>query len=248
MTIISLGAGVQSTVMALMSECGELPKADAAIFADTQWEPRHIYEHLDWLESQLSYPVYRVTGGNLRNVLLEKKTDKWRYALPFYMDGSIGKRQCTTDYKIVPIRKKVRELSGGASGTVQWIGITTDEASRMKPSGVQYITNVFPLIDLRMSRRDCEKWFHSRYPGRELRKSSCLGCPYHSDRQWREIRDVPEQWADVVEVDRSIRDTPNGKQYMHRSAKPIELVDFSTAEERGQTNLFENECEGMCGL
>ena len=37
--VLSLGAGVQSTTLLLMSELGELPLLDAAIFADTQSEP-----------------------------------------------------------------------------------------------------------------------------------------------------------------------------------------------------------------
>ena len=50
---LSLGAGVQSTVLALLADRGEygLPKPDVAVFADTGWEPPHIYEHLDWLQS-----------------------------------------------------------------------------------------------------------------------------------------------------------------------------------------------------
>ena len=38
---LSLGAGVQSTVLALMAERGDhgLSKPDVAIFADTGWEP-----------------------------------------------------------------------------------------------------------------------------------------------------------------------------------------------------------------
>ena len=36
--VISLGAGVQSSVMALMAAKGEIgPMPDCAIFADTQW-------------------------------------------------------------------------------------------------------------------------------------------------------------------------------------------------------------------
>ena len=59
MNIISLGAGVQSSVMALMSAKGQItPMPDCAIFADTQWEPEAVYEHLDWLESQLPFPVF----------------------------------------------------------------------------------------------------------------------------------------------------------------------------------------------
>ena len=52
--VISLGAGVQSSVMALMAAKGELtPMPEAAILTDTQWEPKDVYEHLDWLEKQL---------------------------------------------------------------------------------------------------------------------------------------------------------------------------------------------------
>lgn len=38
---LSLGAGVQSTTMALMAAHGEIgPMPDCAIFADTGWEPK----------------------------------------------------------------------------------------------------------------------------------------------------------------------------------------------------------------
>jgi len=45
--IISLGAGVQSTTMALMAAHREIePMPDCAIFADTGWEPKAVYDHL----------------------------------------------------------------------------------------------------------------------------------------------------------------------------------------------------------
>ena len=62
--ILSLGAGVQSSTMALMAEEGEFGvKPDAAIFADTGWEPTPVIEHLEWLKTQVSYPVYTVCKG-----------------------------------------------------------------------------------------------------------------------------------------------------------------------------------------
>lgn len=36
--------------------------------------------------------------------------------------------------------------------------------------------------------------------------------------------------------------------FLHRSCKPLSEVDFSTEEERGQLDMFNNECEGMCGV
>lgn len=49
MKILSLGAGVQSSTLALMCEAGEIEKPDYAIFADTGWEPRHVYQWLDYI-------------------------------------------------------------------------------------------------------------------------------------------------------------------------------------------------------
>jgi len=54
MRLLSLGAGVQSTVLALMSADGTLPKVDGAVFADTGWEPKRVYEHLFRLRDVLS--------------------------------------------------------------------------------------------------------------------------------------------------------------------------------------------------
>ena len=69
--IISLGAGVQSTTMALMAARGEIaPMPNCAIFADTGAEPLAVYRHLDWLEGVLPFPVYRVSAGNLRDEIV----------------------------------------------------------------------------------------------------------------------------------------------------------------------------------
>jgi hypothetical protein len=65
------------------------------------------------------------------------------------------------------------------------------------------------------------------------------------------LRDGPaHEWQDAIEVDAAIRSQPGfrGQQFMHRSLKPLAEVDLSTAEDHGQLNLFNNECEGMCGV
>lgn len=63
--ILSLGAGVQSSTLALMAAHGEIERPDCAIFADTQAEPESVYRWLDWLETQLPFPVLRVTKGEM---------------------------------------------------------------------------------------------------------------------------------------------------------------------------------------
>ena len=263
--ILSLGAGVQSTTLALMAEAGEIDRPDCAIFADTGWEPRAVYEHLDRLASSLSYPVYRVSAGNIRDDIEAKHTKRTgRFSsVPWFMlddkgNKGMGRRQCTAHYKIEPLARKVRDLFGhNGRGRVRGvaeilIGISTDEAHRMKPARVRYMRNRWPLIEACMSRAACERWLANA--GWHAPKSSCIGCPFHSDAQWRDLRDnAPEEWADAVRLDAVIRDGGSArgiraKQFMHRSCKPLAEVDLSTWAERGQADLFGQECEGMCGV
>lgn len=259
--IISLGAGVQSSTMALMAAKGEIgPMPDAAIFSDTGWEPKHVYEWLDYIESQLPFPLYRVSAGNLRNDILTRSnsTGQRFAAVPWFMrlpngKEAMGRRQCTAEYKLRPIQRKVVELMEGKrpkGGAEVWVGISTDEVIRMKDSRVQYIRNRWPLIEQRMSRADCLRWFEKNGLQRPP-KSSCIGCPFHSDAMWRDLKaNYPEEFADAVAVDRAIRNQSGfkGEQFMHRSLKPLDEVDFRTDAEIGQADLFNNDCEGMCGV
>ena len=264
MNVLSLGAGVQSTTMALMAAHGEItPMPDCAIFADTGWEPKPVYEHLRWLMSDnvLPFPVHIVSVGNLRSDLIAgtNSTGQRFASVPWYTlsprgKAGMGRRQCTQEYKLKPIRRKVRELLGDKTpkgGATMWIGISLDEAIRMKPSIVGYIVNRFPLLEGKITRRECLMWLQS-HGYTKPPKSSCIGCPYRDNKGWRAMRDNrPEEWADAVELDRQIRRRPgmrNYDQFMHRSLKPLDQVDLSTAEDRGQLNLFNNECEGMCGV
>ena len=269
LTVISLGAGVQSTTMALMAAHGKItPMPDYAIFADTQWEPKAVYDHLAWLRSPnvLPFPVHVVSAGNIRDdILARRKTTSGRFAtVPWFTINSdntkgMGRRQCTNEYKLTPLAREMRRLLGAeprqrmARGSVEvWIGISTDEAGRMKPARQQWIKNRWPLIDAEMNRNDCLRWLERNgYPAPP--KSSCVGCPFHSDHMWREIKNnSPDEWADAVIVDAAIRQGESrgirGVEYMHRSCVPLDQVDLSTAEDRGQLNLFMNECEGICGV
>lgn len=270
--IVSLGAGVQSSTMALMAAHGEIePMPECAIFADTQAEPQAVYEWLDWLEKQLPFPVYRVTAGSLMAESLELKKTKdgkgqyVRNVIPAYFindkTGHKGMllRKCTADFKVAPIKRKQRELlkQNGQKKLSSWIGISVDEASRMKPSGVNYATNRWPLIELGMRRLDCLKWMEKRgYP--HPIKSACFFCPYMPNAQWRELkRHHPKDFQAAVKFEKdwniSIQrdDRPsqlNGTIYLHRDCKPLGEIDLDTAEDHGQVDMFKNECEGMCGV
>jgi hypothetical protein len=281
--ILSLGAGVQSTTVLLMSCIGELPKLDAAIFADPGWERKRTYQHLDWLEVQaqrVGIEVHRVSAGNIKqDALLSQvrgtKAQGQRWAsMPLYtrelkqvpgveivaMTESLGmiKRQCTKEYKIEPIERKLRELLGykprqvmPTGAVVQWFGISRDEMRRARLSRKRWITNHYPLIfDVPSTRYSCEQWLRAH----ELPippRSACIGCPFHSDAEWRDIKDNdPDEWTDACAFDQAIRNCGGmrGQMFLHRTCKPLAEVDLSTREERGQMSLWNQECQGMCGV
>ena len=174
---ISLGAGVQSTALYLMAVEGELtPKPDFAVFADTQSEPKHVYTHLKWLIDTFGHiiPIHTSTEGNLR----DRAVRGGFTPVPFWVerDGreSLGRRQCTRQFKLEACKQEVRrelglskgERAAGKYSVECWVGISVDEATRAKPSRDSWITNRFPLLyDIPMRRGDCLQWMEERgYP------------------------------------------------------------------------------------
>lgn len=274
--VLSLGAGVQSTALALMAAEGEIgPMPDAAIFADTGAEPLAVYRHLAWLSSGvLPFPVHVVSGGNLAKDLkrgFSTVGGTGRFAsVPFFIkrmkannasfDLSMARRQCTRHYKIDVLERAQRKLAGYPvrasipDGAVEvWIGISLDEAMRAKPARKRWQVNRHPLLDYRITRTHCLAWMEDHgYP--RPPKSACTFCPYRDDAGWRDMKDNdPESFAQAVEVDELVRHSGHmskrrNELFVHRSLKPLAEVDLSTAEDRGQLNLFNNECEGMCGV
>jgi hypothetical protein len=130
-----------------------------------------------------------------------------------------------------------------------------DELYRVKENRERWIDNRYPLIEREMTRHGCLEWLKSNgYP--VAPKSSCIGCPYHSDSYWRMLRDqYPDEWADAVAFDKSIRNGLSkvlNDAYLHRSLAPLDEVDLRTIREKGQMTLwdddFTEECEGMCGV
>jgi hypothetical protein len=274
LNIISLGAGVQSSTMALMAAHGEItPMPDCAIFADTQAEPKSVYVWLDWLVKQLPFPVYRITAGSLREESLKlRHSNKTRGAV--YMRGAIpaftkhedgGKRgflhrQCTAEFKIRPLTKFMRGLCDWKRGeqrklVIKWIGISMDEAHRMKPSREEWSDHRYPLVEANITRGGCLQWMEiNGYPTPP--RSACTFCPFHSDQEWQRLKtEEPEAFADAVNYEKRMHEATKqqnvlrGTPFLHASCKPIGEVDFSTdAENSGQLSLFGNECEGICGV
>lgn len=261
--VLSLGAGVQSTTLLRMVIHGELPPVDHAVFADTGWEPPAVYRHLETLRTECDdagIPLHIVTAGNIRDDTL--RPNERAAALPLHLlndDGTeaLARRQCTAEYKLKPLVAKQRELAGLRPGErcsehriTSIIGISWDEMQRMRDPMFRWIRNEYPLVDRYVKRSDCIRWNTSHgYPTPP--RSSCIGCPFHSNAEWRAIRDDPDLWADAVAFDEAIRAPQKGRRsagFLHRQRVPLKVADIRSEEERGQGTLFDAECEGMCGV
>lgn len=272
MRFLSLGAGVQSTTMALMAAKGMFDAMpDYALFADTGAEPASVYKHLEWLSNGiLPFPIIVVSDKNLlTDITIGKNSTGQRFAaIPYFLDRSMtghpkgmGRRQCTKEYKIEPLARAQRQLLGYVpraripAGTAEvWIGISTDEAIRMKPARAPWQTNRWPLIEHRISRSDCLAWLdRNNYP--RPPKSACTFCPYRSDEQWLMMkRQDPDAFEQAAYVDDFLRSDAAGNRqklkavpFIHSSLKPLREVTFDPSR-TGQNDLFGDECEGMCGV
>jgi hypothetical protein len=281
-SILSLGAGVQSSVLLLLSCLGILPKLDAAIFCDTQWEPAAVYTHLWWLAEQAAaagIPVLIGSAGDLRADMLRSmvrgtkdKEQRWVSMPLFTKDretehGGMIRRQCTQEYKLNVIERIIRRdilgLRKGERGPAdvhvqQWIGISLDEKKRMRVSDKRWQTNQYPLIgwpeqtlEKRWTRAMCHQWFAEHYPSQMLPRSACIGCPFHSDEEWREMKEHrPDEFADACDFDYRIRTCGGmrGDVFLHASRIPLADVDFTVSNPTQQNLFATQECLGMCGV
>jgi hypothetical protein len=231
---------------------------------------------------EVTFPIYIVSPGfSLSEYSLERRVSKksgkqyLNNYVPYFLDNPKGvafmkNRKCTGRFKIQEIKKKVREILGdkikdwrrehrrGMKPPVlvqQWIGISTDEIQRMKMSDVPYIENVFPLIDVRLSRQHCIEGL-ARY-GWTAIKSACVFCPFRDNKGWQELKtSFPDDFAKAVEFDEAMRlgldeydEVVRDKAYIHRSLKPLKDIEFVSGVPDPQISFsFLDECEGMCGV
>jgi hypothetical protein len=229
--VLNLGAGTQSSVLLIMADRGDIEPVDVAVFADTQAEPKEVYDHLAWLETQVKRTrIVRVSAGNLEadsiafrqnRFSADSTTGRKGYAsIPLFVlspDGTRGivRRQCTSEYKIKPIEQYIRrEIVGVAKGervpkgvcVTQVFGISFDERQRMRAPDNQWSRFEYPLVDRKLDRQAVIRMAEAWFPDRVFPRSACVFCPYKSNGEWRRTRDEhPDEWRRAVEFDNAIR-------------------------------------------
>lgn len=258
----SFGGGRQGTAIAMMlvrhpevfeSLPYDLPQH--IIFADTGREPKAVYQNVERVGNLLAgagFNFYVVSNGKVG------ETDRGKRVLPLFTrpenspKSQVGMttRQCTTEYKIEPIRAKIKEIMGVKKGRPfpkglqieTWLGISLDEIQRAKPSSVRWETCRYPLVDLRLTASACIAYVKQEL-GYEPPKSACDICPMRSAAGWQNMAiEDPESFETAVTFDRSIRHgVTKYPAYLHRWGVPLE--DAITP---GQLELFPSNRGGSC--
>ncbi len=251
--VFSYGGGVQSIAIALLIASGKLPKPDRIVFADTSREATETFEYTEASVAPLLATLglkIEVAPHDLATVDMYSKKSNG-LLIPTYTRSGKLPTFCSVEWKQRVLRRYIGGAEANPGGVVIWLGISTDEVERLKPSDVEWIEHVWPLCDfpvsagygVRMSRSACRQLILD-YGWPDPPKSSCWMCPHRRNAQWQRLkRYYPADFEKAVQLDKEVRakDTKDGV-WLHESYKPLDEVDFSQEDQPG---LF--GCEsGMC--
>lgn len=174
--ILSYGGGVNS--VALLFYLLEHNKPlDEVVFADTGGEIPETYQHIEIIKKILDDNNITFTKVKVKSDLLYERCEK-REVIPSQIW-----RWCTRDLKIRPIHAHYRNLK---CDIFQYLGISYEERDRKKDSNKEYIKNLFPLIDEKITRDNCIDII-SKNGVKLPSRSGCFFCPFNTISRWVEI-------------------------------------------------------------
>lgn len=197
--IVSYGGGINSTAMIVFLVKNKFP-LDYVVFSDTGDEMPETYDYLKTMKKYLSrrnipFEIVRVRNkDSLSDRCLRRRvipSQMWRW--------------CTRDMKVTPIHAFYRKQK---SHIYQYMGIDYGEVHRMKPPKVNYVTNLYPLIDYKINRDGCIKLIkEARLPIPV--KSGCYFCPYNNMNRWKEIyENHPNLYKHAREIEENGKHMP----------------------------------------
>ena len=224
-TAMANGLGVDSTaMMAVMLYPAEaaalldkteaevtaaIGKVDVVVTADTGGEFPDFYENAATTRKTLAaaaipYVTVRKDGGAFGAETLPDMMMRLG-SVPLTPGSS---HTCSIKYKTTPMRKWATKTYPGE--TITWlIGIEANEThrKRFKSDDTETHFSKYPLIELDLTRADCEMLVRHFWPI-PVRKSSCYFCPFMSEPEIKEmIADYPDLWAKAKAMEANYKAT-----------------------------------------
>lgn len=230
MDILSMGSGMQSTALCLMS-CEnamspenpphpKVPIYDAVIFCDLGFEP-------PWVLSQTLFAkeacdkagiFFKILQTPLYSDFMRNYGQRRTISIPWWTteQGTGHKsrmpRNCTLDYKVERISQYIRwELLGYKKGQrlkaedvkahYMHMGFSWEERKRCKENPNRMFINRYPLVDMQWERKDSYAYILETW-GLETKASACSFCPYHQNYFFQHLKETDqEQWRQLLQMD-----------------------------------------------
>lgn len=271
MKILSCGAGMQSTALALMSCENKMkgiihknvPIYDAIVFCDLGFEPNWVKEQVEFIKEacrNAGIKFYAIKS-NLYQDYIDNFGRGHVSSIPFWSTDENGKkakmhRHCTLDYKIAVIEKFLRYNILGykkyqrlRSEDIQahemHIGFSYEERKRVSGNELSKLyVKKYPLIDMGWKREDSYKYIFEVW-GLDTKASTCCFCPFHKNYFFKYLRDnYKDDYKKLVTFDKMIGEMQSKtkiKSKIYISCSRKRINDL-TAEECDDAEYF--ECDG----
>ena len=241
--MLSFGAGVNTVALMIMLVRDRAP-LDGVVFADTGGETPDTYKSVEDAKTYLAAQQIPFTVVQAR----PSGTDLYGTAERRRVIPSVQWRWCTRDFKVNPIHRYYRGLGSHVN---QYVGIAFDELHRMRGSREPYVTNLYPLINNRLTRQDCMDLIVEaglRVP----EKSGCYFCPFNSTERWLGILlRHPDLFEKAIELEENSKHFPNQRltDQVFRDRDRVTLREYRTRLELGtySEQVLEGQaCGGEC--
>ena len=238
--ILSFGAGVNTIALMVLLVRDGAP-LDGVVFADTGGETPDTYQSVEVARTYLADHQVPFTLVQARR----GETDLYGTAIRRRVIPSVQWRWCTRDFKVSPIHRYYKTLGTHVN---QYVGIAFDEVHRMRDSREAYVTNLYPLVDRRLTRQGCiDLISEAGLPVPE--KSGCYFCPFNSTERWRQILERhPDLFAKAIELEENSKHFPSQRltDQVFRERDRVTLREYRSRLELGTNS--EQVPEGMaCG-
>lgn len=231
--VLSYGGGRQTVALVLLLGRGVLPPVDRLVMADTGREVGSTFDYLDtyvrpYLARHGLSPVEIADRALAKVDLYAHNGD---LLLPVFTSTGKLPTYCSTEWKARAIERHLR--ASGTTGATMLIGFSLDERKRIKGYGEPPWPRSYPLVDLCLTRADCETLI-AREGWPLPPKSRCWMCPHQNNEEWRELRDTrPDEFAAAVVLDQEIREADErGGVYVHQSRVPLAEADLDAPDRR----------------
>ena len=237
--ILSFGGGVNTVALMIYLINNNYP-FDEVVFADVGGELPETYSYLKVARKYLldhGIPLktikVRVGGSGLYECGIRRRvipSQVWRW--------------CTRDFKVKPIYRFYRSLNVHVN---QYLGIDYGEFHRMKDSIVDYVTNIYPLVDAKINREGCVDIIKEEGLPVPV-KSGCYFCPFNSYDRWKYVLEHhPKLYNKAIALEE------NSKHFPKQKLNSIRLRELETRLTDPERSVQEDHneldiCGGHCML